>query len=213
MGRPRTFDKDEALDSAMDVFWRKGYEGASMVELTTAMGINSPSLYAAFGSKKGLFLAVLDHYDKDRAGFLSNVIDQPTAHDTAAAFLFGIADRATEPDAPPGCLLIQSGLTCGDDASDIPDELAKHRAVTELALRERFECAKTEGELPKTANPAALAQYLMTLSNGICIQASSGVKRKQLHQVVEMALATLPTADDMPAEKTVRKTTARRNRS
>jgi len=210
MGRPRTFETNEALDSAMDVFWRKGYEGASMVELTTAMGINSPSLYAAFGSKKGLFLAVLDHYDKDRAGFLTQVIEEPTAHDAAARFLYGIADKATEPDAPPGCLLIQSGLTCGDDASDIPDVLAKHRAGTELALRERFECAKTENELPKSADPSALARYLMALSNGICIQASSGVGRAQLHQIVKLALCTLPSVEKAANENSAKKRVRRK---
>ena len=210
MGRPRTFETNEALDSAMDVFWRKGYEGASMVELTAAMGINAPSLYAAFGSKKGLFLAVLDHYDKDRAGFLTQVIDEPTARDAAARFLYGIADKATEPDAPPGCLLIQSGLTCGDDASDIPDVLAKHRAGTELALRERFECAKADNELPKSADPTALARYLMAMSNGICIQASSGIDRKQLYQIVELALCTLPTVEIAANENTVKKTAKRK---
>lgn len=210
MGRPRTFETNDALDSAMDVFWRKGYEGASMVELTTAMGINSPSLYAAFGSKKGLFLAVLDHYDKDRAGFLTQVIEEPTARDAAARFLYGIADKATEPDAPPGCLLIQSGLSCGDDASDIPDVLAKHRAGTELALRERFECAKSDNELPQSADPSALARYLMALSNGICIQASSGIGREQLHQIVELALCTLPSVEKAANENVAKKAVKRK---
>lgn len=192
VGRPRAFDMDEALDAAMEVFWRKGYEGASMVDLTTAMGISSPSLYAAFGSKEGLFHAVLDHYDKDREGFLSDVLAQPTAREAAARFLYGVADRATDPDGPPGCLLVQSGLSCSDEASDIPKELAQHRAATELTLRERFECAKSDNDLPKDANPAALARYLVTVANGICVQASSGVTRKSLHQIAEMALAALP---------------------
>jgi AcrR family transcriptional regulator len=206
VGRPRAFDMNKALDAAMEVFWRKGYEGASMVDLTTAMGISSPSLYAAFGSKKGLFHAVLDHYDQDRAGFLSDVLAQPTARESAARFLFGVADRATDPDEPPGCLLVQSGLSCGDEASDIPKELATHRNATELTLRERFECAKTAGDLPRDANPAALARYLMTVANGICIQASSGVVRKDLRQIAEMALVALPPSVAQPiAEKAVRK--------
>jgi len=194
VGRPRTFDMSEALDRAMEVFWRKGYEGASMVDLTTAMGINSPSLYAAFGSKEGLFHAVLDHYDQDRAGFLSEVLASSTAHEAAECFLLGVADRATDPNDPPGCLLLQSGLTCGDAASDIPEELARHRNATELTLRERFECAKSEGDLPPDASPAALARYLVTVSNGICVQASSGAGRKELRQIAKMALAALPAS-------------------
>lgn len=200
VGRPRAFDMNEALDAAMEVFWRKGYEGASMVDLTTAMGINSPSLYAAFGSKKGLFHAVLDHYDQGRAGFLSDVLAQPTAREAAARFLFGIADRATDPDEPPGCLLVQSGLSCGDGAADIPSQLAEHRSATELTLRERFENARNAGDLPKAANPAALARYLVTVANGLCIQASSGAARDDLRMTAEMALAALPPAAAKPAK-------------
>ena len=107
-----------------------------------------------------------------------------------------IISALTDPNEPPGCLLLQSGLTCGDEASDIPEELARHRAATELTLRERFECARSEGDLPKDANAAALARYVMAVSNGICVQASSGSKRKELRQIAEMALSAFP---DKPA--------------
>src|SRR5580704_7124683 len=95
-GRPRGFCTDKALDSAMQVFWRKGYEGASMVDLTTAIGINSPSLYAAFGSKEGLFRAVLERYDARRAAFLESLLAAPTAHKVAELFLHGVADFAAD---------------------------------------------------------------------------------------------------------------------
>jgi AcrR family transcriptional regulator len=204
-GRPRSFEKNEALDAAMEVFWRKGYEGASMVDLTTAMGINSPSLYAAFGNKKELFKAVLDHYDNDRAGFLAEVLDQPTARAAAERFLYGVVDHVTDPNDPPGCLLVQSGLTCGDEASGIPTELAQHRAATELTLRERFECAKGNNELPKGSSPAALARYLVTMSNGLAVQAASGVPRKDLRQIVKMALVAFPTSTEPAVTKAPRK--------
>jgi AcrR family transcriptional regulator len=203
-GRPRTFDMVEALDRAMEVFWRKGYEGASLVDLTTAMGINAPSLYSAFGSKEGLFRAVLDHYDKTRAGFLNHVLEADTARDAAERFLFGLVDKATGPENPPGCLLIQSGMTCGEESSPIPKEIARHRAGAELALRERFECAKSAGELPDGTEPAALARYLMAVSNGMCVHAAAGASRKELQQTAELALAAWPTkAKAKPARRHV----------
>jgi AcrR family transcriptional regulator len=183
---------DAALDKAMQVFWRKGYEGASMADLTTAMGINSPSVYAAFGNKIGLFKCVLDHYDKTREGFLSDVLAAPTAKDAASLFLMGVAERATNPSHPPGSLLVQSGLTCGDTAANVPEEVARHRAGAELALRERFECCATAKELPKGAEPPALARYLVALANGMCVQASSGASREELQQVAQLALAAWP---------------------
>jgi AcrR family transcriptional regulator len=181
-----------ALDRAMEVFWRKGYEGASLVDLTGAMGINSPSLYAAFGSKEGLFRAVLDHYDKTRAGFLNNVLEADTAREAAERFLFGLVDKATDPENPPGCLLIQSGMTCGEDASAIPKEVARHRAGAELALRERFECAKSDNDLPKDTDAAALARYIMAVANGMCVHAAAGASRAELQQTAELALASWP---------------------
>jgi AcrR family transcriptional regulator len=183
---------DAALDQAMQVFWRKGYEGASMADLTTAMGISSPSVYAAFGNKIGLFKCVLDHYDKTRAGFLLDVLAAPTAKDAASRFLMGVAERATNPSHPPGSLLVQGGLTCGDAAANVPEEVARHRAGAELALRERFECSAAAKELPKGAEPPALARYLVALANGMCVQASSGASREELQQVAQLALAAWP---------------------
>ena len=100
MGRPRAFDVNEALDRAMKVFWSKGYEGASLAELTRAMKINSPSLYAAFGSKEGLFHAVLDRYGEWRSDFLSDAVAAPTGREVIERFLRGNADLATDPNAP-----------------------------------------------------------------------------------------------------------------
>jgi AcrR family transcriptional regulator len=203
-GRPRGFCTEKALDSAMQVFWRKGYEGTSMVDLTDAIGINSPSLYAAFGSKEGLFRAVLERYDARRRTFMENLLAAPTAHEVAERFLHGVADFASDTGGknPPGCLLLQSGLSCGD--SIIPDELARHRAEKEAALRERFERAVHEGDLPRTASPATLARYLSAMANGISIQAASGASVKQLHEVASLALAAWPAATK-PSEPAIEK--------
>lgn len=197
-GRPRTFCVEDALDRAMDVFWRKGYEGASLSDLTGAMNIAAPSLYACFGSKEGLFRAVLDRYEESGKGFLREVLDAPTARASAELFLRGVARRATDPENhPPGCLLLQSGLA-GEDQR-IPNELARHRGEKELALRERFECARRSGDLAASADPAALARYLVTMANGLCVQASAGAQAADLNAVVEIALASWPGAE--PAKK------------
>lgn len=194
-GRPRTFCTEKALDSAMQVFWRKGYEGASMVDLTSAMGINSPSLYAAYGSKEGLFRAVLERYEARRDQFMEEVFAAPTAREVARLFLHGVADFAADTGGQnqPGCLLLQSGMTCGDSA--IPDELARHRAEKEKALCERFARAQTEGDLPRNAVPAALARYVMAIANGMCVQAASGASAQELHDVADLGLSSFPASE------------------
>lgn len=193
-GRPRGFCTEKALDCAMQVFWRKGYEGASMVDLTTAMGINSPSLYAAFGSKEGLFRQVLDRYDARRQAFMESVLQSPSAREAAHRFLHGVADFVSDTGGktPPGCLLMQCGSSCGDE--DIPDVVARHRAEKEMALSERFARAVAEGDLPADSDPAALARYLMTVSNGIAVQAAAGDSPQQLHVVADIALGSFPAA-------------------
>ena len=191
-GRPRGFCVEDALDRAMTVFWRNGYEGASMSELTAAMGINSPSLYACFGNKEGLFRAVLERYDERRKSFMEYVMAAPDVGEVAERFLHGVADFAADTSGknPPGCLLLQSGLSCGEET--IPDELARHRAEKETALRTRLEEARKNGELSQDADPAGLARYLMAVSNGICVQAASGASGKELHDVATLALKAWP---------------------
>jgi AcrR family transcriptional regulator len=203
MGRPRGFCTDTALDRAMTVFWRQGYEGASLADLTTAMGINSPSLYAAFGSKEGLFRAVLERYDARRKGFMEKVLAAPDAESVAREYLEGVAAFAADTSGlnPPGCLLLQSGLSCGDQA--IPDEMARHRAEKETALRERFTRARDEGDLSASTDPAALARYLMAMANGICVQATAGASPEQLLEIARMALAGWPGASRTEAKKDV----------
>jgi AcrR family transcriptional regulator len=188
MGRPRAFDADAALDEAMEVFWRHGYEGATIAQLTDAMGINPPSLYAAFGSKEGLLKAALDRYSTKRAAFMEDILSAPTAREAAERMLMGIADTQTDPANPPGCLLVQGGLACGTGSENVPFELAARRAQTEQQLRERFVKAKAEGDLKPTADPAALARYLSAVTVGMGVMASSGADREALRQVAAVSL-------------------------
>ncbi|HEY5337000.1 MAG TPA: TetR/AcrR family transcriptional regulator [Rhizomicrobium sp.] len=188
----------------MTVFWRKGYEGASLSELTEAMGINPPSLYAAFGNKEGLFRAVLERYEERRKDLMDRVLAAPDAKSVARLFLESVADFAVDTSGrnPPGCLLVQSGLSCSDQ--DIPDALARIRAEKETALRQRFERDRRNGNIPASANPAVLASYLVAMANGMCVQAAAGASSRQLRDVAQLAVAAWPVADAAKARKPVR---------
>lgn len=177
----------------MNVFWRLGYEGASIAELTRAMGINAPSLYAAFGNKEELFRAVLDHYQAKKMAYMGEIMSAPTAREAAEALLTGVVDFATSSEAPPGCLLLQGGLACG--LPDIPQELARRRALVEGLMQDRFERARAEGERLPTEDLASLARYLSVVCMGIAVQASAGASRENLHAVARVALLGWPEAN------------------
>ncbi|HEX3652191.1 MAG TPA: TetR/AcrR family transcriptional regulator [Rhizomicrobium sp.] len=200
-GRPRSFCTDTVLDRALTVFWRHGYEGASIAELTATMGINAPSLYAAFGSKEGLFRATLKRYDDRRKVFMDEVLAATNAKTVARLFLEGVAGFAADTNGrdPPGCFSVQSGLSCTEQ--DIPEALAKYRAGKERLLRERFERARKEGDLPKSAAPLALARYLMAVANGMCVQASAGSSTRELLATAKLALAAWPVADEAKSKR------------
>ena len=187
----------------MTVFWKQGYEGASMADLTKAMGINAPSLYACFGSKEGLFRAVMDRYEARRDSFMKDILANPTAQGVAEAYLYGVAGFCADTGGqnPPGCLMLKGAMSCCEQ--DITDHMAKLRAEKEAMLKRRFEQAKKAGDLPKSADPAALARYLATMASGISMQASSGASAKELREVAAMALASWPGAP-APAAKSRR---------
>lgn len=194
MARPRVFDEAEVLDRAMDVFWRHGYEGASFAELTKAMGLNSPSIYVAFGSKRGLFNAVLNRYRERRAAHKEYVLAAPTAREVAERFLFGGIEWLVDPKEPRGCLLIQAALTTGVNNEDVPRALINQRSLTTELLTERLVRARTEGDLPPSADPAALARYLKMVFNGLALQASEGMSEAELRESAERALIGWPAS-------------------
>jgi AcrR family transcriptional regulator len=192
MGRPREFNVDKALDLALQVFWRKGYEGASMADLTETMGITKPSLYSAFGNKEELFRKALDRYVDGPGGYVQVALAKPTARAVVEYLLYESADAVTDPSHPPGCLAVQGALSCGDAAESIKQELTARRANAEQDLRKRFERAIAEGDLPEGSDAADLAAYITAILQGMAVQAAGGTARAQLRRIAEMALRTWP---------------------
>jgi AcrR family transcriptional regulator len=190
-GRPRAFDLDTALDRAMHVFWAKGYEGASLSDLTRAMRINRPSLYAAFGNKVQLFRKVLDRYMDGPVGYFGKALAAPKARDVVEEIFLGTAKMADDPSTPAGCLMVQGALACGDASAR--KEVAARRAAAEVALRRRLQRAKRDGDLPKNSDPGDLAGYVMTVVYGMAVQSAGGASSDELRRVAQIALRAWPT--------------------
>ena len=192
IGRPRGFDADEALERAMMVFWEQGYEGASLTDLTRAMGITRKSMYAAFGNKEELFRKALERYTDGPAAYAARALEKPSAREVATAFLAGAVNTTTRPDCPAGCLGVQGSLAAGDSGRAAQDALIAWRDDGRALLRHRFQQAVDEGDLPPGADPELLARYLMTVGNGIAVQAVGGATRRELQRVADAALRNWP---------------------
>ena len=192
-GRTRQFDVDEALDRALEVFWARGYEGATLPELTRAMGINRPSLYAAFGNKEELFRKALDRYLAGPQGFMAEALKEPTARAVAEAIFLGFIRMQRGRDRARGCLVVQGALACGEEAEPVRRELARLRQAAVTAFRERFERAVQDGDLPKGTDCAGLARYVATVLNGLAVQAASGATEKDLRLVSALAMQAWPS--------------------
>jgi len=199
MGRHRQFDEGEALEAALSVFWQKGYEGTSFEDLSQATGVARPGLYAAFGNKQEIFIKALDLYDAKYMGFMADALNESTSRKVVERILRGSAGVQTMSAAHPGCLGINGALACSDDAEPIRRELIRRRAATQLALRKRLERAQREGDLPASVDSAALASFVMAVSQGMAVQAKAGASRKALEGLVEHVLSTWPKASAQQA--------------
>ncbi|HYN53254.1 MAG TPA: TetR/AcrR family transcriptional regulator [Methylotenera sp.] len=191
-GRPRVFDMDEALDKALEIFWKRGFEGASIAELTETLGINKPSLYGAFGNKEEIFKKALSRYVAGPVAFIQEVVNQPTAFDVAQNFLIKAVEFFTDTKHPKGCLIVQAALSVSADSLMVKDLLANYRYSYEHLLAKRFEKAKEEGDLPNDANAETLAKFLSTLHQGMSVQVTSGASKAELMEIVEFALKSWP---------------------
>lgn len=191
-GRPREFDPDQALASALRVFWERGYEGASMAELTEAMGITKPSLYACFGNKEALFKKALDLYEREKLSYVTAALEAPTARGVAENLLRGALATHCSGQDPQGCLDVISMIACATEASSIRKDVIARRASSEAALVARFERAKAEGDLPDGVEARALAQCVTTVMQGISVKAQGGARREDLQAVVDTLMTIWP---------------------
>jgi AcrR family transcriptional regulator len=194
IGRPREFDTSEAIDKAMLLFWRKGYEGTSIADLAEALGITRPSLYAAFGNKEQLFRRVLDRYDEGTAEFLSASLNLPTAREVVEGMLRGAANFHGRPANPPGCLMVHGALVGSDESDPLRQETRNRRARLREAIRKRLEDAAAEGDLPEGADPEALARYIVAVMRGMAVEAASGANERDLYQIVDLAMRAWPAS-------------------
>jgi AcrR family transcriptional regulator len=198
MGRPRQFDVEQALDAAVGLFWRKGYEGTSYSDLTEAAGVERPALYAAFGNKEALFRRALSRYYERYLAYVPEALARPTSREVVEHLLFSAADLHTRYPDHPGCLYINGALAAADDTEPVRQALVDARAAGEKMLRERLQRAKAEGDLPETARPEALAAFVMAVAHGMAVQAKAGFRRDMLEAVAEQALATWPKPKPKP---------------
>ncbi|MEV6253031.1 TetR/AcrR family transcriptional regulator [Nocardia sp. NPDC051929] len=196
-GRPRAFDRAEALRRAMEVFWEHGYEGASMNDLTAAMGINSPSLYAAFGGKEALFRAAVDLYGHTDGGYTARALrEEPTARAAIEAMLRDNAVAYTEENKPHGCMVVLAGSTYTTRNTGIRDFLIDKRRATTEDIRRRLERGVTEGDLPPGTDSAALAAFYTTVLYGLSIHARDGAALPELTASIDCAMAAWPAPAD-----------------
>jgi len=188
-GRPRSFDRDQALARAMEVFWIKGYEAASISDLTDAMAIGSPSLYAAFGSKEELFHEAVELYSRTEGPELWDVVESaPTARDGIGGFLMATARAFTQADKPRGCLVTLSALNTTPASASVCQAMRERRAAGQCGLEARLKRGVAEGELPAGLDTAAVAAFYVTVQQGMSIQARDGASREALEKVAQAAM-------------------------
>jgi AcrR family transcriptional regulator len=185
IGRPRAFDPDTALEAALQVFWRNGYEGTALSVLTSAMGINRPSIYATFGNKEALFRKALDLYECQFMSSFSEALARPTARAVIERVLDETVARVTGQSTPAGCLGTNGAVACSPESEPVRQELIRRRIAVEERLRRRLEGAKSSGDLSLDADPGVLAKMVITMTQGIAVQAAGGCSRKDLQRIVQ----------------------------
>ncbi|GGY12478.1 TetR/AcrR family transcriptional regulator [Streptomyces minutiscleroticus] len=192
-GRPRSFDRDTALAQATLLFWEHGYEGVSISDLTQAMGISPPSLYAAFGDKRTLFKEVVDRYGGTFGAFMGKALEEEgDARTGFARMLHEAAVSYTDPHHPAGCLVISAAMNYSAASADVEQELRERRAANVRAFEERLRGAEALGALPDGADARGLAVYFAAVVQGMSQQARDGASTAELERAAEYAMAVWP---------------------
>ena len=191
-GRPREFDTEQALAAALRVFWTKGYEGASLTDLTDAMGITRPSLYAAFGNKEALFRQALDLYGEEKLAYVGKAMTAETARGVASNLLYGAIDTVTGGECR-GCMGVIASVACQSAEASIRDDVMRRTESSRAALVARMKQAIADGDFAVPVEAEAITMYLLAVLQGMAVQAGAGADRKQLQQVAEATLAVWPS--------------------
>lgn len=201
-GRPRALDRDEALETALRLFWRHGYEGTSIADLTTAMGVTPPSLYTAFGSKEQLYRDALDRYGASYGSFAQRALaEEPSARRAVERILREAIEVYAGGPAPAGCMLASGAVACAPEHASVAAEVARRRLATVAAIKARFDRAAGEGELTPSTDTQALASFYAAVVQGLSIQARDGIGRKVLRALVDVALSAWPGSQaDQPVQ-------------
>lgn len=191
-GRPRSFDREAALQRAIKVFWKHGYEATSINDLTRAMGINPPSLYAAFGDKEKLFMEVVDRYMEERRTVVTRAFEEPTAKRAVERWLREAATALARNGVPRGCLLVMSDTNCSAQSKHVQDALASRRASMTRLLKSRIDRGMREGDVPPRTDTAALADFYSVVVQGMVMLARDRPARRSLLAAVEAAMRAWP---------------------
>lgn len=214
-GRPLSFDREAALEKAMHVFWERGYEAASVADLTSVMGITPPSLYTAFGDKEHLFLEAIEAYGKGPGGFGARALaEEPTARQAVQRLLEEGALELTRDCQPHGCMMVMAATNCSIAAEHVQAALAKRRALGVKSMEDRLQRGIDDGELPPKTDACALANFYAMVYQGMSMQAKDGASRESLLASVAMAMRSWPaTAARSAARTNVRHPPSSRSKS
>lgn len=192
-GRPRGFDRQQALEQALRLFWRHGYEATPISTLVETIGVKPPSLYAAFGDKRALFSAAVQHYQQTYGAFTERALtEEPTARAALRRLLFDAAADYADPSHPPGCMIITAATNCTPAAEDVRAELRARREATKTAFREKISADIDAGRLPADTDADGLASFYAATVQGMSVQACDGADRAELERIAEHALAAWP---------------------
>ncbi|MES2699562.1 MAG: TetR/AcrR family transcriptional regulator [Pseudomonadota bacterium] len=191
-GRPREFDAQVALAAALRVFWTKGYEGASLTDLTEAMGITRPSLYAAFGNKEALFKQAFDLYEAEKLAYVAAALNAPTARGVAENLLYGAIDTVTGGECR-GCMGVIAAVACQSAEPSLRNDIERRTESARKAMIDRMQRAIDEGDFTVPTDAEGITRYVLALLQGMSVQAGGGAKREELQQVAQAALAVWPS--------------------
>lgn len=193
-GRPRNFDRDDALDRALDLFWKHGYDNTSMADLSAAMELRPPSIYAAFGSKEGLFEEVLQRYaERIGSGIWGNLDQFKSAKKATRHLLISTIETFSSAENPHGCMIVLAAPQPDAEHSKVAQSLCERRQGNTRTLKKIYLEAVRRGEIPRGADVERMANYYVTVQHGISIQTRDGVDRDALMAVADAAMATWPS--------------------